>query len=114
MGPPRYAGRPTIHRGTAATFASHGDRDLAPLLAADGIGVQAGLWIAGVIAAYLAYEFVHLQIHSVTPGGPLLRALRRYHYYHHFADDHVCYGVTTPLWDVLFASQPGRGRLKRG
>jgi len=67
--------------------------------------VQAGLLIAGVIAGYLAYEAVHLRIHSEAAGGPLLRALRRYHYYHHFADDSVCYGVTTPLWDMVFATR---------
>ena len=58
--------------------------------------------LAGVIAGYIAYEAVHLRIHSSAPGGPLLRALRKHHYYHHFASDQVCYGVTSPLWDVIF------------
>lgn len=68
------------------------------------------LVVSGVIAGYLAYELVHLRIHSAAAGGRVLRALRRYHYYHHFADDHVCYGVTTPLWDAVFASLPPRTR----
>ena len=58
--------------------------------------------LAGVIGGYLAYEAVHLRIHSSAAGGPLLRALRKHHYYHHFASDQVCYGVTSPLWDVIF------------
>jgi len=73
-----------------------------------GSPIEAGLAVAGVIAGYLAYELVHLRIHSRAAGGPLLRALRRYHYYHHFADDRVCYGVTTPVWDAVFASLPKR------
>lgn len=60
--------------------------------------------MAGVWAGYLAYEMVHLRIHSPAPGGALLRALRKHHYYHHFASDQVCYGVTTPLWDWVFGT----------
>jgi cyclopropane-fatty-acyl-phospholipid synthase len=62
--------------------------------------------MAGVIAGYLAYELIHLRIHSTAAGGVLLRALRRHHFYHHFASDQVCYGVTSPLWDWVFRSVP--------
>ena len=64
-----------------------------------------GMLLAGTWAGYLAYELVHLRIHSTAPGGKLLRALRRYHYRHHFADDTVCYGVTSPLWDMVFRTR---------
>ena len=65
--------------------------------------------LAGVIAGYLAYEAIHLRIHSAEPGGTMLRALRRHHYYHHFASDRVCYGVTSPIWDWVWGSLPPRG-----
>jgi sterol desaturase/sphingolipid hydroxylase (fatty acid hydroxylase superfamily) len=74
----------------------------------------AGSWMAsasitaGVMAGYLAYEAVHLRIHSPARGGKLLRALRKHHFYHHFASDRVCYGVTSPVWDVVFRSLPGK------
>jgi sterol desaturase/sphingolipid hydroxylase (fatty acid hydroxylase superfamily) len=58
--------------------------------------------VAGIIAGYLVYELIHLRIHSGKRGGPLLRALRKHHYYHHFASDRVCFGVTSPLWDIVF------------
>lgn len=64
-----------------------------------------GLVLAGVWVGYLAYEGIHLRIHSNAAGGSLLRALRRYHYRHHFADDTVHYGVTSPLWDVVFRTR---------
>ena len=70
-------------------------------LAAGSLPAGAAI-LAGVIAGYIAYEAVHLRIHSPAAGGPLLRALRKRHYYHHFASNHVCYGVTSPLWDVIF------------
>jgi dihydroceramide fatty acyl 2-hydroxylase len=71
-----------------------------------GSWARSGLTLAAIIAGYLAYEGVHLRIHSNATGGPLLTALRKRHYYHHFADDRYCYGVTTPVWDRVFGSQP--------
>jgi sterol desaturase/sphingolipid hydroxylase (fatty acid hydroxylase superfamily) len=63
---------------------------------------------AGVIAGYLFYEALHVRIHSQAAGGPLLRFWRKHHYYHHFADDSRCYGVTSPLWDyILRTGAPG-------
>jgi len=62
--------------------------------------------VTGVIAGYIAYEAIHLRIHSSAAGGPILRALRKHHFYHHFASDQVCFGVTSPLWDWIFRSVP--------
>jgi sterol desaturase/sphingolipid hydroxylase (fatty acid hydroxylase superfamily) len=70
--------------------------------------IEGATMAAGAIAGYLAYEQIHLRIHQPAPGGPLLRALRKHHYYHHFASDQVCYGVTSPLWDWIFRSVPAR------
>jgi sterol desaturase/sphingolipid hydroxylase (fatty acid hydroxylase superfamily) len=78
-----------------------------PLLA-----VAAGSWStgalieAGAVTGYLAYELLHIVIHSERPGGALLRELRKHHFYHHFADDTKCYGVVTPFWDRVFGSMP--------
>jgi sterol desaturase/sphingolipid hydroxylase (fatty acid hydroxylase superfamily) len=74
-------------------------------LAAGSLAAGASI-LAGVIAGYLAYELIHLRIHSPAAGGPILRALRKRHYYHHFANDQVCYGVTSPFWDWVFRSVP--------
>jgi sterol desaturase/sphingolipid hydroxylase (fatty acid hydroxylase superfamily) len=77
-----------------------------------GAALLAGSWslaallTSGVLAGYLAYEWVHLRIHSQVAGGQLLRSWRKHHYYHHFADDRKCYGVTSPLWDSVFGSLP--------
>ncbi|HEX3746191.1 MAG TPA: sterol desaturase family protein [Bryobacteraceae bacterium] len=80
------------------------------MLAAFSLGTRSwtggASMVAGVIAGYLAYEGIHLRIHSGAAGGPVLRALRKHHYYHHFASDKVCYGVTSPLWDLLLGSMP--------
>jgi sterol desaturase/sphingolipid hydroxylase (fatty acid hydroxylase superfamily) len=70
--------------------------------------------ISGVIAGYIAYEVIHLRIHSAERGGALLRALRKHHFYHHFSSDRVCFGVTSPLWDLVFGSVPGNRRNAAG
>ena len=75
------------------------------------LGLAAGSWQqgalveAGTVAGYLLYEALHVRMHSPVAGGPLLRALRKHHFYHHFADDSRCYGVTTPIWDHVFGTK---------
>lgn len=56
----------------------------------------------GTIIGYLCYEALHVRIHSKAAGGALLRYWRKQHFYHHFADDTRCYGVTSPIWDWIF------------
>lgn len=75
-----------------------------------GSWARSGLTLAGIICGYLCYEAVHLRIHANEAGGPLLRKLRKRHYFHHFADDHFHYGVTTEVWDHVFGSLPGEAR----
>jgi sterol desaturase/sphingolipid hydroxylase (fatty acid hydroxylase superfamily) len=71
-----------------------------------GSWARSAMMLAGIVCGYLAYEAVHLKIHANEAGGPLLRELRKRHYIHHFADDHIHYGVTTSIWDRVFGSTP--------
>lgn len=61
---------------------------------------------AGFIAGYLCYDMVHYATHHLPMRSRLGRALRRYHMNHHFVDDHTAFGVSNPLWDVIFATTP--------
>jgi sterol desaturase/sphingolipid hydroxylase (fatty acid hydroxylase superfamily) len=74
------------------------------LALAMGSWAQSALTGAGVVCGYLGYEWVHLRIHSQAAGGRLLRIWRRRHFYHHFANDRRCFGVTSPIWDLAFGS----------
>lgn len=69
-----------------------------------GAWEPACLVMVGVIVGYLLYEWVHFVVHMTTDGGPLVRFWRRYHFYHHFKNPARCFGVTTPLWDVLLGT----------
>ena len=60
--------------------------------------------LAGSMLGYLAYEAAHLRTHHVRPGrgGRLSRALRRHHLRHHFGDPRHNFGISSPLWDLVF------------
>jgi cyclopropane-fatty-acyl-phospholipid synthase len=75
-----------------------------------GSWAGSALLAAGVICGYLFYEWVHLRIHSGATGGALLRGWRRYHFHHHFKDERVRYGITSPLWDFAFGSRKAAER----
>lgn len=82
-----------------------------------GLGTweRASLAMAAVMAGYLCYETVHFSVHTRVRGGPLLRAWRHHHFLHHFSDASRCFGVTSPLWDIVFrtGARP-RGRAPHG
>ena len=37
---------------------------------------------------------------------PALKFLKHYHMRHHFSDDAGRYGVSSPLWDLIFRTYP--------
>lgn len=69
---------------------------------------RAGLLASGLTLGYLYYEFVHHLAHTTTPQSRLGRALKRYHLIHHYAEPDRAYGVTSPLWDIIFRTRPRR------
>jgi len=58
--------------------------------------------MAGSMLGYLGYELAHWRVHHVRPGSALGRALRRHHLRHHFGDDAHNFGISSPLWDLVF------------
>ena len=86
-----------------------------PLAAAFTLGFQLALptgaacaLAAGFFAGYLAYDLTHYYVHHARPRSRLGRRLREHHMRHHFADDTTAYGVSTPFWDRVFGTTPGR------
>ena len=64
----------------------------------------AALLMTGSVAGYLYYEAVHFWIHCGSSGVGWLGQRRANHFFHHFKDQHRCFGVTTPLWDRLLGT----------
>lgn len=73
-----------------------------------------GLWAAsalslGVLAGYLTYSIVHHATHHWRAESASSKRRKLWHAMHHReAADGCCYGVTSRLWDHVFATVPRR------
>lgn len=75
-----------------------------------------GAWTSlGLLLGWLGYEMLHAAIHHRHHLPGCLARLRAHHLHHHEADSSSNFGISSPLWDVVFAtrSRPG-GPQKQG
>lgn len=76
-----------------------------------GVVLGARAWIspifAGLILGYLAYDLTHYATHHFKVRSAVFQYIRRYHLYHHTQTPDKRFGVTSPLWDVVFGTKPG-------
>jgi 4-hydroxysphinganine ceramide fatty acyl 2-hydroxylase len=61
------------------------------------------IW-AGLVFGYISYDSIHYAIHHFPMKRGVWLWLKQYHLRHHFHDDHVGYGVSSPLWDHVFGT----------
>jgi sterol desaturase/sphingolipid hydroxylase (fatty acid hydroxylase superfamily) len=61
---------------------------------------------AGFLVGYLIYDYMHYYLHHFVPKSDLGKRLREQHMRHHFQDHRYGFGVSSPLWDVVFRTQP--------
>ncbi len=61
----------------------------------------------GLIAGYFCYEWLHFQAHHGRPRLRLLRYLKKYHLLHHHRTNGQRFGVTSPLFDLVFGTFKG-------
>jgi len=74
-------------------------------------------FMAFFLAGYLAYDYIHFATHHFPMRHPLLRYLKQYHMQHHYSGEAGRYGVSSPVWDLVFgtyAPLPGAGRGRGG
>jgi len=75
------------------------------------MGVRIGEpFFAGFVIGYLAYDGTHYAVHHFRQTTRIGKWVRRHHMLHHHADHHGGFGVSTPLWDIVFGTMP---RAKR-
>lgn len=70
------------------------------------LGSAEHAWMAGMVAGYVWYDLTHYYLHHAAPTTAAGKWLRRYHLVHHFQTPEVRYGITTPLWDLVFRTYP--------
>lgn len=69
------------------------------------LGPYAGGTFAGFIHGYLAYDLIHYFVHRGRLPTRAGRFLRRYHMAHHYALPDRHFGVSSPLWDLIFRTR---------
>jgi 4-hydroxysphinganine ceramide fatty acyl 2-hydroxylase len=57
---------------------------------------------AGLLFGYLCYDAIHYATHHFSMKRGVWLWLKQYHMRHHYKDDHIGYGVSSPLWDYVF------------
>jgi len=60
--------------------------------------------LAGTMVGYVAYDWIHFYTHHFRPKWRLGKWLRAYHLRHHFQDHDKFYGISSPLWDIVFGT----------
>lgn len=58
----------------------------------------------GLMLGYFFYEYLDYQAHHGAARGPVVRYFRRYHLLHHHCDAEARFGVTSPLFDLVFGT----------
>lgn len=71
-------------------------------------GVVGQPFFAGFVVGYLFYDGSHYYVHHFVPKNRWGRLLRRHHLTHHFADHDGGFGVSSPLWDIVFRTMPAK------
>lgn len=61
---------------------------------------------AGFGIGYACYLGVHYMVHAYQPPKNVFRILWINHAIHHYKDDDVAFGVSSPLWDWVFGTLP--------
>ena len=62
---------------------------------------------AGLLLGYLIYDTTHYVVHHKSVLTPFGKLLKRCHMRHHFLDPDEDYGVSSPLWDIVFRTYGG-------
>ncbi|GBD87468.1 fatty acid hydroxylase superfamily protein [bacterium BMS3Abin03] len=68
-----------------------------------GDGIVAPFYI-GFIGGYLFYDISHYAIHHFNMHGKFWLAVKNHHMLHHYQNDELGYGVSSPFWDIVFGT----------
>lgn len=71
-----------------------------------GVPQWIGPLFAGFVTGYLMYDMIHYATHHLSMQWSFLKFLKRYHLLHHFKTPDVRYGISSPIWDLVFGTKP--------
>ncbi len=58
----------------------------------------------GFVFGYICYDMIHYATHHAPMKSKVAQFLKHHHIRHHYKDDHLGFGVSSPLWDVIFST----------
>ena len=61
-------------------------------------------FVAFFLVGYLCYDYIHYSTHHFRLGFAAFRYLKRHHMLHHYSKEKARYGVSSPLWDMVFGT----------
>jgi len=61
--------------------------------------------MSGLLTGYLVYDLTHYATHHFPMRWGFLKFLKRYHMMHHYKTPDRRFGVSSPLWDIVFRTQ---------
>jgi sterol desaturase/sphingolipid hydroxylase (fatty acid hydroxylase superfamily) len=72
-------------------------------------------FVAGFLNGYALYLFVHYIVHAWKMPKNSLKILWVNHNIHHYQDETVAFGVSSPFWDKVFGTLPDNktGKTKK-
>ena len=70
-----------------------------------GMRVAEPLFV-GLVIGYLVYDGTHYAVHHFKPTNRVGRFIKRHHMRHHHMDHEGGFGVSSPLWDLVFGTMP--------
>lgn len=68
-------------------------------------GKLAFVFMPGMLIGYVIYVAIHYAIHTQNPPH-FLRYNLKHHALHHYKYDDKCFGVSSPIWDMIFGTMP--------
>jgi sterol desaturase/sphingolipid hydroxylase (fatty acid hydroxylase superfamily) len=71
-----------------------------------GLALWVNPMMVGLLIGYLAYDLTHYATHHFRMTWGFLKFLKRYHMMHHYKTPYMRFGVSSPLWDVVFRTMP--------
>ncbi|WP_370086925.1 sterol desaturase family protein [Ekhidna sp.] len=73
------------------------------------LGHEALIFSPGFVIGYSVYMWIHTMIHRL-PVPSRFNFWWKHHNIHHYQQHDRAFGVSTPLWDIIFRTMPKEGR----
>ncbi|MEO9485211.1 MAG: sterol desaturase family protein [Ekhidna sp.] len=63
-------------------------------------------FLPGFLIGYATYLWIHYMVHAFNPPKNFWKTLWVNHAIHHYKNPEKAFGVSSPLWDVIFRTMP--------